>query len=234
MPECLGVTYHVTYVRHGDCMHSLRSKLIAAFIIATLMPLGATIWITTSLLERSLGYATTEELDRLSRTLEGTVQAVLPAGTRLAQARRPRRSHRAIVVRRQPIGPPGPRMFAPSGTAASRNVSACRAPAATTWTSCAGRVTASWCSVVTSAGFGCRNCRRNSGGLVSWSGAIESRDLRRGFTLTLLLLVGAVWLVSLAPLLFIAHRISSPIRQLTAGLTGFAAGAVGSPAREGA
>ena len=38
------------------------------------MPLGATIWITTSLLERSLGYATTEELDRLSRTLEGTVR----------------------------------------------------------------------------------------------------------------------------------------------------------------
>src|SRR4029453_19080958 len=38
------------------------------------VPLGATIWITTSLLERSLGYATTEELDRLSRTLEGTVR----------------------------------------------------------------------------------------------------------------------------------------------------------------
>ena len=44
-------------------------------------------------------------------------------------------------------------------------------------------------------------------------GSIESRDLRRGFTLTLLLLVAAVWLISLAPLLFIAHRISSPIRN---------------------
>ena len=55
-------------------------------------------------------------------------------------------------------------------------------------------------------------------------GSIESRDLRRGFTLTLLLLVAVVWVISLAPLLFIAHRISSPIRQLTAGLTDFAAG----------
>ena len=55
-------------------------------------------------------------------------------------------------------------------------------------------------------------------------GSIEARDLRRGFTLTLLLLVAIVWLVSLAPLLFIAHRISKPIRQLTAGLTDFAAG----------
>jgi nitrogen fixation/metabolism regulation signal transduction histidine kinase len=55
-------------------------------------------------------------------------------------------------------------------------------------------------------------------------GSIEARDLRRGFTLTLLLLVAIVWLISLAPLLFLAHRISKPIRQLTAGLTDFAAG----------
>jgi two-component system nitrogen regulation sensor histidine kinase NtrY len=54
--------------------------------------------------------------------------------------------------------------------------------------------------------------------------SIEGRDLRRGFTLTLLLLLGTAWLLSLAPLIFIAHRISYPIQQLTAGLTGFAAG----------
>jgi nitrogen fixation/metabolism regulation signal transduction histidine kinase len=54
--------------------------------------------------------------------------------------------------------------------------------------------------------------------------SIESRDLRRGFTLTLLLLLGAAWLISLAPLLFIAHRVSQPIQQLTAGLRDFAAG----------
>src|SRR5688572_7043605 len=53
---------------------SLRARLIAAFLVATVVPLAATIWITMSLLERSLGYATTEELDRLSRTLEGTVR----------------------------------------------------------------------------------------------------------------------------------------------------------------
>ena len=54
--------------------------------------------------------------------------------------------------------------------------------------------------------------------------SIEGRDLRRGFTLTLLLLLGAAWLISLAPLVFIAHRISRPIQQLTEGLTDFAAG----------
>ena len=55
-------------------MHRLRNRLIAAFLAATILPLAATIWIATSLLDRSLGYATTGELDRLSRTLEGTVR----------------------------------------------------------------------------------------------------------------------------------------------------------------
>ncbi len=55
-------------------MHSLRTRLIAAFVIATVLPLAATIAITMSLLESSLGYATTEELDGLSRTLEETVR----------------------------------------------------------------------------------------------------------------------------------------------------------------
>ena len=41
-------------------MHSLRNRLIAAFLIATILPLAATIAITTSLLERSLGFATTK------------------------------------------------------------------------------------------------------------------------------------------------------------------------------
>src|SRR5262245_5483070 len=55
-------------------MHRLRNRLIVAFLVATVLPLAATIWITTSLLDRSLGYATTDELDRLSRTLEATVR----------------------------------------------------------------------------------------------------------------------------------------------------------------
>src|SRR5262245_18032049 len=55
-------------------MNRLRNRLIAAFLAATVLPLAATVWITTSLLDRSLGYATTGELDRLSRRLEGTLR----------------------------------------------------------------------------------------------------------------------------------------------------------------
>ena len=55
-------------------MTRLRTRLIAAFLASTLVPLGATVWITTTLLDRSLRYSTTGELDRLSRTLENTAK----------------------------------------------------------------------------------------------------------------------------------------------------------------
>src|SRR5262245_1251088 len=55
-------------------MPTLRRRLLLALLAATILPLAATIWITTALLDRSLGYATTGDLDRLSRTLESTVR----------------------------------------------------------------------------------------------------------------------------------------------------------------
>ena len=53
-------------------MNRIRTRLILAFILATVLPLIATVWIMTSLLERSLSFATTEQLDRLSKSLEET------------------------------------------------------------------------------------------------------------------------------------------------------------------
>ena len=55
-------------------MKRLRNRLIAAFLAATILPLAATVWITTTLLDRSFRYSTTGELDRLSRPLESTAK----------------------------------------------------------------------------------------------------------------------------------------------------------------
>src|SRR5207248_539996 len=52
----------------------------------------------------------------------------------------------------------------------------------------------------------------------------KERDLGRGLKLAYILLAAAIWLVSLALLVYLAHRISRPIHQLTAGLTELAAG----------
>jgi two-component system nitrogen regulation sensor histidine kinase NtrY len=204
-------------------MHSLRTRLIAAFVIATVLPLAATIGITMSLLESSLGYATTEELDGLSRTLEATVRQFY-------------QREREALRQDAAMGRSAPTTYAVADSA--------------TWPE---DVRAFWESTEPERfalggpdGDRLDYMRRSAQDVEVYArdlagihmqelstklrqarevvGSIEARDLRRGFTLTLLLLVAIVWLISLVPLLFTAHRISKPIRQLTAGLTDFAAG----------
>jgi len=207
---------------------TLRNRLIAAFLISTLLPLGATVWITTTLLDRSLRYATTGELDRLSRTLETTAK-------QFYQRERDALKQDALAGRRQPTtyeaanaqGWPEPvRSFWESGETERFGVSGAsgervdymrrvsgpeRPPGVEVYSRDLGGVSMEQLSTQV------RETRR----LVT---ALEERDLRRGFTLALLVLLGAAWLVSLLPLVLIAHRVSRPIQQLTAALTDFAGG----------
>src|SRR5690349_12901621 len=53
-------------------MNRLRTRLIAVFLLATLLPLGLTLWTSLSLLEHSLELAPLNELDALSQSLEKT------------------------------------------------------------------------------------------------------------------------------------------------------------------
>lgn len=210
-------------------MTRLRNRLIVAFLVATLLPLVATIGITTSLLDRSLGYSTTDELDRLSRTFESTAR-------QFYQRERDALKHDVLAGTMTPTlygeatastWPEAVRAFwesgererfGLSGTAGDRVDYMRRRddlPAAQRGV-----------EIFTRDLQGVRMEQlatelRAARQLVE---SFEGRDLRRGFTLALLLLVGAAWLVSLLPLVFIAHRISRPIQQLTAGLTDFAAG----------
>lgn len=204
-------------------MGSLRTRLIAAFLVATLLPLGATIWITMSLLERSLGYATTEELDQLSRTLETTMRRFYER-ERLSLQRDATTARVGFTSWDMDTGgtvPDAVRTFWASGEPERFTLSG----------SSGDRL-----DYMTRAGTRVDVYSRDLGGIQMEElgaqlrqvrelvGAMEGRDLQRGFTLTLLLLVTLIWLVSLAPLLFMAHRISRPIQELTAGLTRFAAG----------
>jgi nitrogen fixation/metabolism regulation signal transduction histidine kinase len=202
---------------------SLRTRLIAGFLLATVLPLGATIWVATTLLERSLEYATTGELDRLSRTLEDTAR-------RLYQRERDALGRDVIDGRSRPTRYP--------------------LDASAVWPE---RVRAFWDSaeperfqVTGASGDRVELLRREPTGVAVYArdlgdihlqelsvefartrevvSSIEARDLRRGFTLTLLVLAGVVWLASLVPLVLLANRISRPMRQLNAGLTDFAAG----------
>jgi two-component system, NtrC family, nitrogen regulation sensor histidine kinase NtrY len=204
-------------------MQSLRNRLIAAFVVATLLPLAATIWVSTLLIQRSLGLATTDELDALSGTLETTVR-------QFYQRERDALRQDAAVGRVEPT------------RYSSADMAAWPEAAREFWESSEAERFA----LAGTDGDRVDYLRREPDGVVVYSrdlggirmqelgarlqqardvvSSVETRDLRRGFTLTLLLLVAVVWLLSLVPLVVIAHRISRPIRQLTAGLTAFAAG----------
>jgi two-component system, NtrC family, nitrogen regulation sensor histidine kinase NtrY len=207
---------------------TLRNRLIAAFLASTLLPLAATVWITTALIDRSLRYATTGELDRLSRTLENTAkqfyQRERDALKQDAVAGRTRATtYEALDAAQlpEPI-----RSFWESGESERFGVSGANGervdymrrvetagspPRVEVYSRNLGGVSMEQLSTQV------RDTRR----LVN---AIDARDLRRGFTLTLLVLLGAAWLISLLPLVLIAYRVSRPIQQLTAALTDFADG----------
>lgn len=202
---------------------TLRARLIVAFLASTLLPLAATLWITTTLIDRSLRYSTTGELDRLSRTLETTAK-------QFYQRERDALKEDAIAGRTRPT------------TYAVADIRSWPEPLRSFWESS----DIERFDVSGPQGDRIDYLRRAQGGVEIYSrdlgsvsmqqlsaqlretrriiAAIDTRDLRRGFTLTLLLLLGAAWLISLLPLIVIASRVSRPIQQLTAALTDFAGG----------
>jgi nitrogen fixation/metabolism regulation signal transduction histidine kinase len=209
-------------------MHRLRNRLILASLVAAALPLAATLWITTTLLDRSLGYATTDELDRLSRTLEATVR-------QFYQRERDALRDDAIAGRIAPTPyavaeagrwPEAVRAFWDSGDAERFRLSGAGGDHVDYFRRNDTGAEPRGVHAYTRDLQGIRMDQlstelREARQLVE---SIEGRDLRRGFTLTLLVLLGATWAISLAPVVFIAHRVSRPIRQLTEGLTDFAAG----------
>jgi two-component system, NtrC family, nitrogen regulation sensor histidine kinase NtrY len=209
-------------------MTRLRNRLIAAFLASTLLPLGATVWITTSLLDRSLRYATTGDVDRLSRTLETTAKQFYQREREaLKQDALAGRTRPTIYVTANAAEWPEPvRSFWESGEAERFGVSGASGERVDYMRRADGPVDRRGVEIYSRELGGVsmeqlstqlRETRR----LVN---EIDARDLRRGFTLTLLVLLGAAWLISLLPLVLIAHRVSRPIQQLTAALTDFAGG----------
>ena len=210
-------------------MHRLRNRLIVAFLAATILPLAATIWIAASLLDRSLGYASTGELDRLSRTLEATVR-------QFYQREREALKQDALAGRVTPVfyttadtadWPVAVRAFWDSGEVERFGVAGIGGDHVEYMRRTDG-----------SNGLrrGVAAYRRDLRGMRmdqlsaelrqtrQFVESIASRDLRGGFTRTLFLLLAATWIAGLLPLILIAHRISRPIQQLTAALTDFAGG----------
>ena len=202
---------------------NLRNRLILVFLAATLAPLLMTLWISVSLLDRSLALSSSRKLDEMSRALETTGREVyrqarealkddadngrmLPL--RLSTATRERWP--AAQLEFWESGQP--ERFLLSGDAGDEIQYLVRRDAELL--------------VYTASLHGVQMQRLSSlyaGARATVEGE-SRRDLRRGFNGTLIFLAAAIWAASFGALVYWAHRISHPIRQLTAGLSQVAGG----------
>ncbi len=199
-------------------MNRLRNRLIGIFLAATLVPLAATLWITTSLLDRSLSYSSTGELDRLSRSLQKT-------GRELYQRAREALRNDALSGRLQPMRYTAPQRaqwpapvesFFESGEAERFLISG---PDGDHIQYLARRGDQVWLWSTSLDDVGLNRLSQEYREARALVDRRESRDLRRGFFYTYGLLAASVWIVSLVLLVYLAHRISRPIQRLTAGLS---------------
>ena len=203
-------------------MNGLRNRLVLVFLAATLVPLLATLWMTTNLLERSLSYASTRELDEISKSLQSTGREFyLNARESLkTQATAGSVKPQTFTGASRPTWPDSvsefwesnePERFVFAGPSNDRLDYLVRG---------AGQVSLYSRSLPV-------NMRQLSEQYSRARNLVDNaraRDLRRGFTYTYVLLTAGIWLLSLGLLVFLANRVSRPIRQLTAGLSELAAG----------
>ncbi|HWR49943.1 MAG TPA: HAMP domain-containing sensor histidine kinase [Bryobacteraceae bacterium] len=201
-------------------MNRIRNRLIAVFLAATLAPLAATWWIATELLERSVAFSSTDQLDRLSRTLEQTGRTVYQQARE--QLRRDAGEGRIQPTRytgepaswpseiREFADAAGFERFRLSDDGKMIDLLVRRGDQVLVYS----RAMEADLPTLSAQIRGARETVAQARG----------RDLRSGLIRTFALLVGAVWCVSLALLIFLAHRLSRPVQQLTAGLARLAAG----------
>jgi two-component system, NtrC family, nitrogen regulation sensor histidine kinase NtrY len=204
-------------------VNRLRNRLILVFLAGTLVPAGAMLWITSALLQQSLQYADSGALDRLSKLLEQTGRQ-LYQGARddlKEEAARGTLTPRRFTQSAAGGWPASVQEFWESGENERFSLSGGEGDRLDYYVRSSDGVllyTRSLGNIrMGSLSEQYRQARRQVEDL-------QRRDLRKGFTYTLLVLGAAVWIVCLMALAFVAERVSRPIQDLTGGLSELAAG----------
>jgi two-component system nitrogen regulation sensor histidine kinase NtrY len=204
-------------------VNRLRNRLILIFLAATLLPLAGTIWITTSLLEWSLNFSPVDQLDEVSQSLQRT-------GRELYQ-----RAGDDLKLRAQ-RGDLTPHRYPAADRASwAENVKAFAAGEESDKLVRSGNEgdrldylvrhgEEVWSYSTDLGGIGMERLAKQYADARSVVDTARGRDVRRGVRLAYICLAAALWLVSMGLLVYLAHRISRPIQQLTAGLAQLAAG----------
>jgi two-component system nitrogen regulation sensor histidine kinase NtrY len=201
-------------------VNRLRNRLLLVFLAATLAPLAATLWITTTLLDRSLSLATTNEVDELSQSLQATGRALYSA---TQDALKLESAHASPRVYREASGrwPDDVRQFFDAGEA-DRFQLAGAAQDRIDYLVRRGKDVYVYSKPI--AGPGMKKLAEEYAKARALVEKARARDLRRGFFWTLVLAAAAIWAVCLIVLTLVTSRVTRPMEQLTGGLAELASG----------
>jgi len=203
-------------------VHRLRYKLILLFLAASLIPTSVILWMSITLLNHSLNYVVTEDLDMLSRSLEEVARNYYQQSKEILK--KDSDSGR-IEARRWNLGQldaeqeslrqfweSGDReRFVRSKPEGSRLLYMIRQDSEVLVYSKTLDVKMTELE---------QQLQRTRTQLETF----RQHDLQKGFMLTLLLLCTVVWILALASVFYIANRVSRPIQDLTTGLHRLAGG----------
>lgn len=204
-------------------MNRLRNKLIVMFLAATLVPLAAILWISMALLETSLSWVTTDDLDRLSKSLEATAreyyrQARDDLKAEVASGRLEPQLYHAGARATWPVSiqqfweSPDVERFELSEPAGGRLNYVVR------------HGTDVWLYSRSLNGIRMDDVTRQISQTHSRVEKLRQSNLHRGLIYPLILLTTIIWILSLASVIYLANRVSRPIQDLTAGLFRLAGG----------
>ena len=196
-------------------MNRLRTRLIAVFLLATLLPLGLTLWTSLSLLERSLQLAPLTQMDALSRSLEKTGRELYQQARE--SLRRDAAEGRVQVVE---LSPADAQAFQERGLPEEFVLAGTNGDRLDYYVSGKQKVLL----YSRQLGVPLGDLTKQIGDARQTVEDSGVRDFRRGFRGALLLIAASLWLAALAALVFLAARITRPVRQLTQGLERVAAG----------
>jgi nitrogen fixation/metabolism regulation signal transduction histidine kinase len=205
-------------------MNRLRNRLILIFAIATLAPLAVSTWIFVEAASRAVSrWTSTAELDRVSKSLEKTGRELYQrASESLRQDAASGRVKPQRFTSTDRASWPAPvreffatgeaEHFAYAGNGGDRLDYLVRHDSDV------------WVYSASMHGVAMLDLQQDYARARARVADENSRDLRRGFTYTFLALTAAIWIIAFLALIYFAHRIARPIRQLTTGLSEVAAG----------
>ncbi|MGA2183134.1 MAG: ATP-binding protein [Bryobacteraceae bacterium] len=202
-------------------MRRLRTRLIFAFAASTLVPVAITFWVSLSLLDRSLEYNAIRELDETS-------QALAQTGREYYRAARTLLKQHVAEKKLEPVAYPAAqaaqwpadvRDFHDGGEAESFALAGNQGDRLD-YLLRRGDDVLRYSMPLNGVSMG------RLSAVYSRSRAVLDRlgNPRRGLFGAFLAIAIAVWLASLAVVVYWAHRISQPIRELTSGLSEVAGG----------